>query len=131
MSTRAIAYCLPLLIAAAGQTAAQIPSWSVDTFHAPPDPRWALITTRDADAAYALLRDNHPGAAAFIAVLLGSAAIGAVLGAGWRASLFTTLALVCAGASIAVHRLGQRSPACHAGSCGDRAAAVADRRPPI
>lgn len=76
-------------------------------------------------------RYNHPGAAAFIAVLLGSAAIGAVLGAGWRASLFTTLALVCAGASIAVHRLGQRSPACHAGSCGDRAAAVADRRPPI
>ena len=55
---------LLLLIAATGEAAAQIPSWSVDTFHAPPDPHWALITARDADAAYALLRDNHPGAAA-------------------------------------------------------------------
>jgi hypothetical protein len=76
-------------------------------------------------------RYNRPGAVAFIAVLLGSAAIGAALGAGWSATLFTTLALVCAGASIAAHRLGQRPPACHAGSCGDRAAAVADRRPPV
>jgi len=56
-------------------------------------------------------RYNRPGAVAFIAVPLGSAAIGAALGAGWRASLFTTLALVCAGASIAVHRMGQRPPA--------------------
>jgi hypothetical protein len=54
---------------------------------------------------------NRPGAVAFIAVLLGSAAIGAALGAGWRVSLFTSLALVCAGASIAVHRMGQRPPA--------------------
>lgn len=76
-------------------------------------------------------RYTRPGAMAFIAVLLGSAAIGAALGAGWRASLFTTLALVCAGASIAVHRLGQRPLACHAGCCGDHAAAVADRRPPV
>jgi hypothetical protein len=50
-------------------------------------------------------RYSRPGAVAFIAVLLGSAAIGAALGSGWRATLFTTLALVCAGASIAVHRL--------------------------
>jgi hypothetical protein len=76
-------------------------------------------------------RYNRPGAVAFIVVLLGSAAIGAALGAGWRASLFTALALVCAGASIAVHRLGQRPPACHADCCGDHAAAVADRRPPV
>ena len=76
-------------------------------------------------------RHNRPGAVAFIAVLLGSAAIGAALGAGWRVSLFTTLALICAGASIAVHRLGQRPPACHADCCGDHAAAVADRRPPV
>jgi hypothetical protein len=55
-------------------------------------------------------RYNRPGAVAFIAVLLASAAIGAALGAGWRTSLFTTLALVCAGASIAVHRLSQRPP---------------------
>jgi len=76
-------------------------------------------------------RHNRPGVVAFIAVLLGSAAIGAALGAGWRVSLFTTLALICAGASIAVHRLGQRPPACHADCCGDHAAAVADRRPPV
>jgi len=52
---------------------------------------------------------NRPRTAAFIAVLLGSAAagtaLGAVLGSGWRVSLFTTLALVCAAASIAAHRL--------------------------
>jgi len=76
-------------------------------------------------------RYDRPGAVAFIAALLGSAAVGAALGAGWRASLFTTLALVCAGASIAIHRLGQRPPACHADCCGDHAAAVADRRPPV
>jgi hypothetical protein len=56
-------------------------------------------------------RYDRPGAVAFIAVLLGSAAIGAALGSGWRPSLFTTLALVCAGASIAVHRMSQRRPA--------------------
>ena len=61
--THAIVYCLPLLLAAAGEAAAQIPSWSVDTFHAPPDAHWALTTARDADAAYVMLRDNHPGAA--------------------------------------------------------------------
>jgi hypothetical protein len=76
-------------------------------------------------------RYSRPGAVAFIAVLVGSAAIGAALGVGWRTSLFTTLALVCAGASIAIHRLGQRPPACHADCCGDHAAAVADRRPPV
>ena len=76
-------------------------------------------------------RYNPTGAVAFVAVLLGSAAIGAALGAGWRASLFTTLALVCAGASFAAHRIGQRPPACHAGCCGDHAAAVADRRPSV
>jgi len=63
-TTHAMMYCLSLLIAAAGDAAAQIPSWSVDTFHAPPDPHWALVTARDAEAAYLLLRDNHPGAAA-------------------------------------------------------------------
>jgi hypothetical protein len=76
-------------------------------------------------------RYDRPGAVAFIAALLGSAAVGAALGAGWRASLFTTVALVCAGSSIAIHRLGQRPPACHADCCGDHAAAVADRRPPV
>lgn len=42
---------------------AQIRSWDVDTFQAPDDPRWSPITTQDAEAAYRLLRDNHPGAA--------------------------------------------------------------------
>jgi hypothetical protein len=46
------------------EAAAQIPSWGVDTFQAPPDPRWGPITVGDVEAAYRLLRDNHPGAAA-------------------------------------------------------------------
>jgi hypothetical protein len=44
--------------------AAQILSWGVDTFQAPADPRWGPITFGDVEAAYRLLRDNHPGAAA-------------------------------------------------------------------
>ena len=43
--------------------AAQIPSWGVEDFHAPADPRWAEITRTDVEAAYKLLRDNHPGGA--------------------------------------------------------------------
>ena len=42
---------------------AQIPSWGVDTFQAPADPRWGPIATQDVEAAYRLLLDNHPGAA--------------------------------------------------------------------
>ena len=42
---------------------AQIPSVGVDSFQAPPDPRWSRITQVDVDAAYQLLLDNHPGAA--------------------------------------------------------------------
>jgi hypothetical protein len=42
---------------------AQIPSWGVDTFQAPADPRWSAIATQDVEAAFRLLRDNHPGAA--------------------------------------------------------------------
>ena len=56
-------------------------------------------------------RYNRAAAVAFIAVLLCSAAGGAALGAGWRVTLFTTLALICAAASIAVHRMGQHPPA--------------------
>jgi hypothetical protein len=41
----------------------QIPSAGIDTFQAPPDPQWSAITTQDVEAAYQLLRDNHPGAA--------------------------------------------------------------------
>src|SRR5579872_566986 len=62
--THAIVYCLLLLVACPGVVAGQLPAWNVDTFHAPPDAHWALITARDADAAYVFLRDNHPGAAA-------------------------------------------------------------------
>jgi hypothetical protein len=47
----------------AKEGAAQILSWGVDTFQAPPDPRWGPITVRDVEAAYRLLRNNHPGAA--------------------------------------------------------------------
>lgn len=42
---------------------AQIPSVGVDDFKAPADPRWSRIAREDVDAAYQLLRDNHPGAA--------------------------------------------------------------------
>ena len=42
---------------------AQIPAFDVDTFKAPADPHWSAITTGDVEAAYRLLRDNHPGAA--------------------------------------------------------------------
>ena len=43
---------------------AQIPSWGVDEFHAPADSRWSQTTRGDVEAAYKLLRDNHPGGAA-------------------------------------------------------------------
>ena len=50
-----------------------------------------------------------PGAVAVIAVLLGLAA-GAAFGAGWRISLFTTVALACAAASIVAYRRGRLLP---------------------
>jgi MFS family permease len=52
---------------------------------------------------------NGLGALAFIAgCMLGPAVSGAALGAGWDTSLLTTLAVACALASIAAHRLGPR-----------------------
>src|SRR3984885_5437880 len=42
---------------------AQIPGWNIDSFQAPADPRWSPIAVRDVEAAFRLLRDNHPGAA--------------------------------------------------------------------
>ena len=42
---------------------AQIPGWNIDGFQAPADPRWGPIAVEDVEAAYRLLRDNHPGAA--------------------------------------------------------------------
>ncbi len=58
ISSHLISLCL-----LAGNAAAQLPAWNIDTFHAPPDRRWATTTVHDVDAAYVLLRDNHPGAA--------------------------------------------------------------------
>ena len=53
-----------LALAAAPPAAiAQIPSWGIDTFQAPADARWSPIAIQDVEAAYQLLRDNHPGAA--------------------------------------------------------------------
>ena len=63
----------------------------------------ALSKTRQARAAG---RPSWPGAVAVIAVLLGPAA-GAALGSGWRMSLFTTVALACAAASIVAYRPGR------------------------
>ena len=42
---------------------AQVPSWGVDTFQPPADPRWNPVAVLDVEAAYRLLRDNHPGEA--------------------------------------------------------------------
>ena len=54
-------------------------------------------------------RRNWPVAVAIIAVLLGPAA-GAAFGAGWRVSLFTTVALACAAASVVAYRPGRLVP---------------------
>jgi hypothetical protein len=51
------------LLGVAPSTFAQIPSEGVDTFQAPADSRWSAIATQDVEAAFRLLRDNHPGAA--------------------------------------------------------------------
>jgi hypothetical protein len=55
-----------LCLSGHGATLAQIPSAGVDDpeFRLPADPRWRSIAAADVDAAYQLLRDNHPGAAA-------------------------------------------------------------------
>ena len=70
----------------------------------------ALSPARQATVA-AEVGDGHtwPGAVALIAVLLGPAA-GAVFGSDWRTSLFTTLALACAAASIVAYRPGRLLP---------------------
>jgi hypothetical protein len=51
---------------------------------------------------------NRLGAAALvIGCLLGPPAGGAALGAGWGTSVLTALAVACALASLAAHRLGR------------------------
>ena len=74
-----------------------------------------LSTTRQTTAGEqgllgAIARHRRFGALAFvaIAIMLGSAAGGAALGAGWATSVFTTVALGCAAASIATRRLGRQ-----------------------
>jgi hypothetical protein len=52
-----------LAIVAAPAAFAQAPSWDFATFKAPADARWSRIAAQDAQAAYELLHDNHPGAA--------------------------------------------------------------------
>lgn len=56
-------------------------------------------------SARAIGRHSWPGAIAVIALLAGPAA-GAAFGAGWRTSLFTTVALAFAAASIVAYRPG-------------------------
>jgi hypothetical protein len=63
LSTVSILAAFLALLASAPSTFAQIPSWGIDTFQAPADQRWSPIATQDVEAAYRLLRDNHPGAA--------------------------------------------------------------------
>jgi Peptidase family S41 len=52
-----------LAVVAAPAAFSQAPSWDAATFKAPADARWSRIAAQDAQAAYELLRDNHPGAA--------------------------------------------------------------------
>jgi hypothetical protein len=62
-ATTPLAVLAVALAIAAPAAFAQIPGWNVDGFQAPADPRWVPIATQDVEAAYRLLRDNHPGAA--------------------------------------------------------------------
>jgi hypothetical protein len=59
---RMLAAALAMAVAASGASA-QVPGWNIDGFQAPADPRWSPIATQDVEAAFRLLRDNHPGAA--------------------------------------------------------------------
>ena len=61
-AVRILATVLAMAVAAPAAFA-QIPGWNIDGFQAPADPRWSPIATQDVEAAFRLLRDNHPGAA--------------------------------------------------------------------
>jgi hypothetical protein len=61
-TARIVAAVLAIVVAAPAAFA-QIPSWGIDAFQARADPRWSPIAVQDVEAAYRLLRDNHPGAA--------------------------------------------------------------------
>ena len=63
LSTPRILFVAFAMTVAAAAAVAQVPSWGVDAFQAPADPRWRPIAEQDVEAAYRLLRDNHPGAA--------------------------------------------------------------------
>ena len=60
-------------------------------------------------------RYSRLGTLAFITGCMLALAVGA-LGAGWGTSLLTTLAVACAIASSAVHRLGRRRSGCSSGT---------------
>lgn len=51
------------VVAFCGSVTAQIPSVGIDDFRQPPDAHWAAIASKDVEAAYKLLLQNHPGAA--------------------------------------------------------------------
>jgi hypothetical protein len=61
-TVRILATVLAIAVAAPAAFA-QIPGWNIDGFQSPTDPRWSPIAVQDVEAAYRLLRDNHPGAA--------------------------------------------------------------------
>ena len=63
LATVSVLAAILAMAVAAPAAFAQIPSWGVDTFQAHRDQRWSPIATQDVEAAYRLLRDNHPGAA--------------------------------------------------------------------
>ena len=62
--TVAILAAVLAMTVAAPAAFAQLPAWNIDGFHAPADLRWSPIAVNDTEAAYRLLKENHPGAAA-------------------------------------------------------------------
>ena len=66
------------------------------------------VITDDRALRGAAVRSNGLGTVALVtACLLGPSAGGAALGAGWGTSVLTALAVACALASLAAHRLGR------------------------
>jgi hypothetical protein len=67
------------------------------------------VTSDDRAPSGAARRFKRLGTLAFVTgCMLGPSAGGAALGAGWGTSLLATLAVGCALASVAVHRLGRQ-----------------------
>jgi len=63
-ATRLASAGVALILSSIVPVVAQIPSAAIEHFEPPTDPRWKPTAIEDLNAAYRLLHDNHPGAAA-------------------------------------------------------------------